>query len=128
MRKRTRGQTIVEFALALPVIVLVVIGGIQLLVTLNLSRHAHAAAEDAVNLAAVYGGDTQEFRDQLPAILATYRLPEDTSITVDPAQANYLQPLTVRVDTHVIVRVYGLFEVPIPLQEARALSQKDWQW
>ncbi len=137
MRRRLRrsgarhssGQALVEWALSIGFLVLLIIGGVQLLFSLYQTRNARGAAEDAANLAAICGGDTVEFREQLPAILATYRLDEQmVTLTVDPPQGNYLEPLTIRLDYALVVRVYGLFEVPIPVQETRALSQKDWDW
>ncbi len=126
MRKKERGQALVETALVIGVVVLLVIGGIQLLQAFYTIRNVRAAAEDAVDLAAVYGGDTEEFRGQLPAILETYRLdPTLATVEVEPLQAGYLEVLTVTIMYPQVIRVYGLFELVIPPQEARALSQRD---
>jgi hypothetical protein len=128
-RKKEAGQALVEWALTIALVVVLIIGGTQLLYTLYVVRAARAAAEDAVNVAAVYGGDTEEFQAQLPGILATHQLdPALATVSVDPPQGSYLQPLIVRVEYRLTVRVYGLFDLPIPAQEARALSQKDWEW
>jgi len=127
MKRKARGQALVEWALVLALVVVLVIGGAQLLYGLYLTRNVRAAAEDAVNAAAVCGGDTPEFRQALPEILETYRLdPALAVVTVEPPQGSYLEPLTVRVEYPVVVKVYGLFDLAIPAQEARALSQKDW--
>lgn len=129
MRRKTKGQALVEWALTIALVVVLIIGGIQLLYGLYVTRQVRAVAEDAVNTAAVYGGDTAEFQAQLPGILATYRLdPTLTTVSVDPPHGSYLEPLTVRVEYRATIRVYGLFDLPIPVQEARALSQKDWAW
>lgn len=127
--RKARGQALVETALVIGLIVLLVIGGAQLLYGLYLTRNVRAAAEDAVSTAAVYGGDTEEFRERLQDILQTYRLvPTRTCVTVDPPQGRFLEPLTVRVEYSATVRVYGLFDIAIPPQEARALSQRDREW
>ena len=116
----------VETALIIGLVMLLVIGGIQLLQALYIIRNVRAAAEDAVNIAAIYGGDTEEFREQLPILLQTYRLdPARTDVRVEPSQGRFLEPLTVTVEYAATVRVYGLFDISIPPQEARALSQKD---
>lgn len=127
MRKKEKGQALVETALVIALVVVLVVGGAQLLYGLYLTRSVRAAAEDAANAAAVYGGDTPEFREALPGILSTYRLdPALAAVTVDPPQAGFLEPLTARVEYAAVVKVYGLFDMTIPAQEARALSQKDW--
>jgi hypothetical protein len=126
---KVKGQALVEWALTIALVVVLVIGGLQLLYSLYVVRQVRGAAEDAVNVAAVYGGDTEEFQAQLPGILATYRLdPTLATVSVDPPHGSYLEPLTVRVEYRATVRVYGLFDLHIPAQEARALSQKDWDW
>ncbi len=128
-QKKAAGQALVEWALTIALVVVLVIGGTQMLYSLYVVRAARAAAEDAVNVAAVYGGDTAEFQGQLPGILATHQLDAAlATVVVDPPQGSYLEPLTVRLEYRVTVRVYGLFDLPIPAQEARALSQKDWSW
>lgn len=129
MKQKANGQALVEWALTIGLVVVLLIGGMQFLYGVYLTRQVRAVAEDAVNVAAVYGGDTAELQEQLPAILATYRLdPALAVVQVSPSHGSYLEPLTVRVEYPVTVRAYGLFEVPIPAQEARALSQKDWDW
>ena len=129
MRRKAHGQALVEWALTIGLVVVLLIGGVQFLYSVYLTRQVRAVAEDAVNVAAVYGGDTAEFQEQLPAILATYRLdPALTVVQVSPPHGSYLEPLTVRVEYPVTVRAYGLFDLPISAQEARALSQKDWDW
>ncbi|MEM3554634.1 MAG: TadE/TadG family type IV pilus assembly protein [Candidatus Micrarchaeaceae archaeon] len=127
MKAKTRGQALVETALVIGLVVLLVVGGMQLLYALYTVRNVRAAAEDAVSTAAVYGGDTEEFRERLQDILQTYRLvPTRTTVIVDPPQGRFLEPLIVRVEYSETVRVYGLFSIVIPPQEARALSQKDF--
>ena len=129
MRRKANGQALVEWALTIGLVVVLLIGGLQFLYSVYLTQQVRAAAADAVNVAAVYGGDTAEFQQQLPAILATYRLdPALAVVQVSPPHGSYLEPLTVRVEYQVTVRVYGLFDLPIKAQEARALSQKDWDW
>jgi|GEM_PF-1945674 len=129
MKQKANGQALVEWALTIGVIVLLLIGGLQFLYGVYLTQQVRAAAADAVNVAVVYGGDTAEFQEQLSAILATYRLdPALAVVQVNPTHGSYLEPLTVRVEYPVTVRVYGFFDLPIAAQEARALSQKDWDW
>lgn len=129
MKRKKQGQALVEWALVIGGVVLLLVAGIQLLYGLYLTWQVRAVAADAVNVAVVYGGDTAAFQEQLPAILMTYRLdPALATVSVDPPRGSYLEPLTVRVEYRAIVRVYGLFALPIPVQEARALSQKDWEW
>ncbi len=129
MKRKAKGQALVEWALSLSLVVVFVIGSVQALYGLYVMRQVRAVAEDAVNVAAVYGGDTTEFQEQLPAILATHRLdPALATVQVNPPQGSYLEPLTARVEYRVTVRLYGLFDMAIPAQEARALSQKDWDW
>ena len=129
MKRKAKGQALVEWALSLSLVVVVIIGVVQVLYSMYVTRQVRAAAEDAVNVAAVYGGDTIAFQEQLPAILATYRLdPALVVVQVNPPQGSYLEPLTVRVEYQVTIRAYGLFDLPIAAQEARALSQKDWNW
>ena len=129
MKRKATGQALVEWALTISLVVVLVIGSVQILYGLYVTRQVRAAAEDAVNVAAVYGGATTAFQEQLPAILATHRLdPALVSVQVNPPQGSYLEPLTVRVEYRVTIRVYGLFDLASPVQEARALSQKDWDW
>jgi hypothetical protein len=127
MKNKARGQSLLEFALVLPVIVLLVIGGLQMIRVLILTSNVRAAAHDAVELAAIHGGDTPSFRDQLPAILETHRLdPDLAEVQVNPPQASYLRPVILHIEYPYVIRVYGFIEVPIQPQQARALSQKDW--
>jgi len=124
--KKAKGQALLETALVLGLLVLLIVGGLQLLQALYTVRNIRAAAEDAVNVAAVCGGDTEEFREQVPAILRTYRLnPDRTVVVVTPPQGGFLEPLTVTVAYSETIRVYGLFDLSLPPQKARALSQKD---
>lgn len=126
MRRKERGQALVETALVIGVVVLLVVGGIQLLQAFYVIRSVRAAAEDAVDLAAVYGGDTEEFREEVSAILETHRLdPTLATVEVEPSRTDYLEVLTVRIRYPQVIRLYGLFDLVIPPQEARALSQRE---
>jgi len=129
MRTKQRGQALVELALILGLLVILVIGGLQMLQAFYVVRNVRAAAEDAVTLASIHGGDTAAFREQIGDILSTYRLDaEIADIQVNPPQGSYLRPLTVRIEYAATIHVYGLFDIDIPPQQARALSQKDWEW
>ncbi len=122
--KKEKGQTTVEFALVFAVAVILSIGALQSVYAFYLTRQVRAATEEAADVAAVHGGDIQAVQENLPAILADHRLdPIHVSVSVEPAHAGYLEPITVTLHYDVSVRLYGLFDLPIPAQQVRRLSE-----
>lgn len=63
--RKERGQNLVEFALVLPVLVLLMVGGYTIgLVWLRVSDTAYIA-QSAATMAARYGGETSELREAI---------------------------------------------------------------
>ncbi len=123
MRKE-RGQAVVEFALVIGIVVILAIGAIQALHAFYLTRQARSAAEEIADIAAVHGGDTEYVRQEIPAILRHHQLDPDLArVEIVPAAATYLDPLTITLEYDVSVRFYGLFDLPIPGQQVRRLSE-----
>lgn len=128
MQRKRRGQALVEFALVIGVAVLLSIGAIQTLRTFYLTRQVRAAAEEIADLAAVLGGDTEELRQRVndpeSGILPLHRLdPLLAELEIDPPVAPYLEPIRVTLHYHASVRLYGLFDWPIPSQAVQRLSE-----
>lgn len=124
MRCKGKGQSLIEFAVVLAVSLILLVGAIQALYAYYLTRQVRAAAEEIANTASAYGGDTPEVREQIPPILARHRLdPTWAEVEIVPANATYLEPITVTLIYRVSVRFYGLFELPIPAQQVLRLSE-----
>lgn len=124
MRAKTRGQTMIEFAVVIGVVVVLAVGAFQTLYTYYITRQLRAAAEEIADLAAVLGADPEAIANQVPAILQQHRLDETLAEwQVEPAQAAYLQPITVTLRYNLAVRLYGLFDLPIPPQQVRRLCE-----
>lgn len=124
MRGKGRGQATIEFAVVAGVAFLLVVGAIQSLFALYITRQVRAAAEEIADLAAIHGGASGEVEEAIPAILETHRL--DRALAewrIEPPSAPYLEPLTVTLRYNLVVRFYGLFELPIPPQQVRRLSE-----
>lgn len=127
MGHKGKGQATIEMAIALGMLVVLAIGAIQTLYTFSLIRRVRAATEEIAAVAAISGGDTDYLRERVPDILGHYRLDEDLAeVQVHPPAPTivpYLDPLEVTVRYAVTVRVYGLFDLPIPPQTVGRLSE-----
>jgi len=124
MRRKGKGQSLIEFAVVLAVSIVLLVGAIQALYAYYLTRQVRAAAEEIANTASAYGGDTPEVRARIPQILALHRLdPTLAEVEIVPADAPYLEPITVTLTYRVSVRFYGLFDLPIPAQRVLRLSE-----
>ncbi len=122
--KKEKGQTTVEFALVFGVAIILAIGAFQSVYAFYLTRQLRAATEEVADVAAIHGGDMQAVQESLPAILADHRLDLAlVSVSIAPPYAGYLEPLTVTLNYDVSVRLYGLFDLPIPTQQVRRLSE-----
>lgn len=124
MRRKARGQALIEFAMVIGVVIVLAVGAIQGLYAFYLTRQVRAAVEEVADVAAVFGGDTSDVRAQIPGILARHRLdPNLAEITITPAPVPYLGEVAVSCTYHVSVRFYGLFDLPIPPQQVQRLSE-----
>lgn len=124
MRCKGKGQSLIEFAVVLAVSIILLVGAIQALYAYYLTRQVRAAAEEIASTAAAYGGDTPEVRDRVAEILSLHRLdPTLAEVEIVPADATYLEPITVTLTYRVAVRFYGLFDLPIPVQRVLRLSE-----
>ena len=124
MRAQTKAQATIEFAAVLGVFIVLAIGAIQCLHAYYITRQVRAAAEEIADVAAVHGADPDAIAAQVPAILAHHRLDEALAAwEVAPTPAAYLQPITVTLRYNLAVRLYGLFDLPIPPQQVRRLGE-----
>ena len=124
MRGKGRGQSLIEFAVVIGVVVILAIGAIQSLYAFYLTRQVRAAAEEIADLAAVHGGDSDPVRQAIPGILRHHGLDQELAdVGVEPTLAHYLDPITVTLTYEVSVRFYGLFDLPIPPQQVQRLSE-----
>ncbi len=115
-----RGNAMVEFALVLPILVLVVFGITEFgraWMTLNVMN---AAAREGARLAVVTGPDVDAVRARVSEVLSAAKVPTPTSITVtgpvagDPARRG---TVTVEVNFQVFSsRVIPSFQGIIPLR------------
>ncbi len=124
MRQKGRAQATIEFAIVCGVAILLIVGAIQSLFAYYVTRQVRAAGEEIADLAAVHGGAAEEVEQAIPAILEEHRL--DAALAewqFDPPAASYLEPFTVTLRYNLVVRFYGLFELPIPPQQVRRLSE-----
>ncbi len=125
-RGRTRGQTLVEFALALPMFVLLVLGTIDLGRGVYQMNAAAQAAREIVRTTSVYPGSTLGTSAETAAVLATQRglvpgLRVDGYLCVDIAGAAVSGPC--RPGNWVRVRVTSRFDPVLPLLMAFAPIQ-----
>jgi len=124
MGRKARGQALIEFAMVIGVVLVLAIGALQGLYAFYVTRQVRAAVEEIADMAAVFGGDTEEVRTQIPGILMRHRLdPDLTEITITPAPVPYLETIAVSGTYHVSIRFYGLFNLPIPPQHVQRLSE-----
>ena len=124
VKEKGRGQAMVEFALVIAVTLLLAVGAIQSLHAYYLTRQVRAAAEEIADVAATHGGDNDEVRAQAEEILKVHRLdPTLAYLEIVPPSATYLDPLTVTLTYNAVVRFYGLFDLRIPPQSVRRLSE-----
>ena len=124
MRRKLRGQALIEFAMVVGVVIVLGIGAIQGLYAFYVTRQVRAAVEEVADVAAVFGGDSADVRAQVPGILARHRLdPDLADITITPAPVPYLGQVDVSCTYRVSIRFYGLFDLPIPAQRVQRLSE-----
>jgi hypothetical protein len=121
---KTKAQATIEFAVVIGVVIILAIGAIQSLFAFYVTRQVRAATEEIADVAAVHGADVDAIAEQVPAILAQHRL--DGALAeweIVPTPATYLEPITVTLRYNLAVRLYGLFDLPIPPQQVRRLCE-----
>ncbi|MEM8735241.1 MAG: TadE family protein [Planctomycetota bacterium] len=114
-RRGRRGAAVVEFAIALPVFVLIVLGTIETISMIFLQQGLKIAAYEATRVALVPGTSTAEVQEAANRLLSNRRIAKAT-VTVSPSNfqsQSYGTPISVRVtaacnDNSVIVPMFYL--------------------
>lgn len=94
-----RGLAIVEFALALPLLVMLVLGSIEASNAIFLRQAITVVAYETAQIASAYGGTEEEAKQRGMEILENYKI-EEATITIYPPVDESLEPGT-RIDVTV---------------------------
>lgn len=83
-RDRERGATIVEFALILPILLMLVMGVIELAIAFNRQQGLHAAAREGAREGSIPTSTQTDISDRVAAALVGVPLDNALVITVSP--------------------------------------------
>jgi Flp pilus assembly pilin Flp len=109
---RERGAALVEFALILPLLIVLVFGIVQFSIAYNRVQGLHAAAREGARLASLPQTTQSEITDRITSALDGVPLSGPPTITVTPADP---QPCLDRPGQTVIVSVSAVTDLDIPL-------------
>ncbi len=93
-RRATRGQSLLEFALALPVFCALLFGSIEMGMLYKSHAAYQEAAQEAVRVGSTVGASDQETLDELKLMLASENLNNIQSVTVFDATLGDTVPIT----------------------------------
>jgi Flp pilus assembly protein TadG len=114
-----RGAAAVEFAMILPILLLLVFGIVQFSIAYNRQQGLHAAAREGARIASLpqttQDAITERVNDSLTGI--TFESPP--TVTVTP---NDTQPCDQRSGLTVVVQVQGVTQLDIPLWGTQSLT------
>ena len=122
-RDDDRGAAVVEFAIVLPLLVLLVFGIVQFSIAYNRQQGLHAAAREGARLAALPQTTSGDVVSHVQSALQGVLSPSDISkvtITVTPSGS---QPCdSAPPGTHVVVTVSAPDQLSIPLFSSQTLT------
>lgn len=129
LRGNQRGNAVVEFALVLPILLLVVFGITEFgraWLTLNLMN---TAAREGARLAAVTGPDEDLVRTRVTEVLTAAHVTASTITVTGPAANDPARRVTVTVNADFEVvsgRILGAFRGIIPLQASTTMRHESF--
>ena len=109
---RERGAAAVEFALILPLLIVLVFGIVQFAIAYNRVQGLHAAAREGARLASLPQTTQSDINTRVISSLAGVPLSGSPSITVNPAVS---RPCQNRSGQSVTVTVTAVTDVDIPI-------------
>lgn len=109
---RERGAAAVEFALILPLLIVLVFGIVQFSIAYNRTQGLHAAAREGARLASLPQTTLTDINTRVTSALAGVPLSGSASISVNP---NSTKPCQNRSGQTVTVTVSAVTDLDIPL-------------
>ncbi len=122
-RREERGAAVVEFAIVLPLLVLLVFGIVEFAIAYNRQQGLHAAAREGARVAALPQTTTSDVVSRVHSALQGVLSPSDinnVTVTVTPSgtqPCNNAAP-----GTHVVVSVTAPDQLTIPLFSSQTLT------
>ena len=118
-RSDERGAAAVEFALILPLLILLVFGIVQFSLAYNRQQGLHAAAREGARIASLPQTTSSEITDRVTDALDGVPFSTAPTITITP---NVSKPCDQRSGQTVVVRVQGITQLDIPLWGNQSLT------
>jgi hypothetical protein len=115
------GAAALEFALVLPLLVMLLFGIVEFAVAYNRVQGLHAAAREGARLAALPHATTSDVENRvLDALEGVLKVPSDADIRVSPGGVG--RPCNLRTGDTVIVEVEYPHTIEIPIWGTRAVT------
>jgi len=118
-RHDERGAAAVEFAMILPLLIVLVFGIVQFSIAYNRQQGLHAAAREGARIASLPNTTQSEITDRVNDSLTGITFESTPSITVTP---NVTNPCDQRSGETVVVSVQGVTQLDIPLWGTQSLT------
>ena len=119
MRADERGAAAVEFAMILPLLILLVFGIVQFSLAYNRQQGLHAAAREGARIASLPQTTQTEISDRVTDALDGVPFSSTPTIAVTP---NVTKPCDQRSGETVVVQVQGVTQLDIPLWGNQSLT------
>ena len=116
---RERGAAAVEFALVLPILVLLVFGIVEFSIGFNRQQALHAAAREGARVASLPSSTTSEIDAAVQGALEGVNFASTPSVTITPAGT---RPCEGRSGSTVVVTVQAVHELDIPLWRSDTIT------
>jgi Flp pilus assembly protein TadG len=118
-RHDERGAAAVEFAMILPLLIVLVFGIVQFSIAYNRQQGLHAAAREGARVASLPNTTQSDITDRVNDALTGITFESTPSITVTP---NVTQPCLGNSGESVTVEVVGVTQLDIPLWGTQSLT------
>ena len=116
---RERGAAAVEFALILPLLIMLVSGIIQFGVLFNRQQGLHAAAREGARIASLPNTNQTQIESRVTDALTGVSLSATPTITISP---NVTQPCRDRTGLTVVVEVEAASTIEIPMWGTKSFN------
>lgn len=118
-RDEHRGAAAIEFALILPLLIMLVFGIIQFGVLFNRQQGLHAAAREGARIASISNTTQPEIVARVNDTLTGVSLSEAPTVTITP---NTTEPCRNRTGLTVVVEVSAPSSIEIPMWGAKSFT------
>ena len=118
-RSDERGAAAVEFAMILPLLILLVFGIVQFSLAYNRQQGLHAAAREGARIASLPQTTQSEITSRVNSSLSGIPFSASPTITITP---NVTKPCDQRSGATVVVQVQGVTQLDIPLWGNQSLT------